>query len=154
MSATLRGLGLCVDDLSATWGTSSAPSIVPGTKVLADDGEYKFIYNVGSMTITQYYPACEYGSSTTGYCCAGDNSTVLTYDMAGVAMTDIASANYGFVKCYGRVTARVSTTATAGYACACVGSYLLADAASTAQQVGVVIYGTTAAGTCIVKLNI
>lgn len=152
--ATLIGLGLCIDDLTSTFSSASAPPIKAGTIVEGDTGRWKFVYNYGSTTITQYYPAIRYGTSTPGYGCAGDNSTVITNNILGIAMTAIASSEYGWVKCGGVMTCRVSTTATAGYACSCIGTYLKAAAATNEMQVGVVVYGTAAAGTAIVDLKI
>jgi hypothetical protein len=154
MSATLIGMGLCVDDLSVTFSSTTAPPLKPGTIVEGDSGRWKFIYNYGTTTITQYYPAIRLGTATAGAACAGDDASVITNNIHGIAMTAIASSEYGWVKCGGVMTCRVSTTATAGYACSCIGTYLKAAAATTEMQVGVVVYGTAAAGTALVDLRI
>lgn len=103
MSATLRGLGLCIDDLGSTFGTSSAPPVVPGTIVEDDTGHrFMFVYNTGSTSITQYYPAFHTDTSTSGYV---GSAGIGAPCVAGIAMTAIDSSNYGWICIRGYVTA-------------------------------------------------
>jgi hypothetical protein len=155
MSATLRGLGLCIDDLGSTFASTTAPPVAPGTIVEDDSGHaYMFVYNTGSTSITQYYGAFHTNTSTLAYIANTGLATGMA--MAGVAMTAIDSANYGWVCVRGLCTAYASAAvATIGWAVR--GGTLGVHACTQYQEphVGYAVVTNTAAGTgLIVKLNI
>lgn len=154
MSATLRGLGLCIDDLGNTFGTSSAPPVNPGTVVEDDSGhKYMFVYNTGSTSITQYYAAFNTSTTQRGYVASAGLSAKAC---AGVAMTAIDSSNYGWVCVAGYCTAYVSAAVgTVGWAL-CGGTLGLNTATATGDPiVGLAIVTTNAAGTgCVANLKI
>lgn len=153
MSATLIGLGLCIDDLGSTYGTTSAPPIAPGTIVDGDNGaRYMFVFNTGATTaITQYYPAFCHSTNNIAY--VADTSTT-TGVVVGVACTALATKEYGWVQIAGMCTVAVTTTITVGSALVGGAACLRMAAATSERQVGVVAYGTAASGTIIAKLNI
>jgi hypothetical protein len=154
MSATLRGLGLCIDDLGSTFGTSSAPPISPGT-VVEDDtgGSFMFVYNTGATSITQYYGAFHTSTTVPGYIASAGLSAKL---YAGAAMTAIDSSNYGWICVRGYCTAYVSAAiGTVGWAC-CGGTLGVNTATATGDPIiGVAVVTTNAAGTgAVIKFNI
>lgn len=103
MSATLRGLGLCIDDLGSTFGTSSAPPVKPGTIAEDDNGRaFMFVYNTETTSITQYYPAFHQSTTVEGYVASAGIGAPC---VAGIAMTAIDSSEYGWVCVRGYVTA-------------------------------------------------
>ena len=155
MSATLRGLGLCVDDLSATWSTTFAPNINPGTIVEDDTGhKYIFVYNTGSTSITQYYPAFHASTGTSGWV-ANTGFTGATKCIAGICMTAIGSSEYGWACIRGFVTAYcTAAVGTVGWGMV-GGTIALATATATGDViVGQAIVTNTQAGTCIIKMLI
>jgi hypothetical protein len=108
MSATLRGLGLCIDDLGNTFAATLGFPVKLGTIVEADSGDaYMFVYNTGSTSITQYYGAFHTSTATNGIgyvASAGLSGTLY----AGAAMTAIDSANAGWICVRGYCTAYCS----------------------------------------------
>jgi hypothetical protein len=147
MSATLRGLGLCIDDLGATFGTTSAPPIKPGTIVEDDTGhEYMFVYNTGNTSITQYYGAFHTSTANLAYIAnTGLGGPVM---WAGVCMTAIDSKNYGWVCIKGMCTVYASAVLTT------VGWPVMAGVLGVHNctqyqdsHLGVVVVSNTAAGT-------
>jgi hypothetical protein len=153
--ATLRGLGLCIDDLGNTFGTSSAPPVVPGTVVEDDTGhKYMFVYNTGSTSITQYYGAFHTSTSNLAYIANTGLATGVAF--AGVAMTAIDSSNYGWVCVKGLCTAYASAAvATIGWPVRGGTLGVHACSVTTDGVVGYAIVTNTAAGTgLVVKLNV
>jgi hypothetical protein len=154
MSATLIGLGLCIDDLGNTWSSASAPPIKPGTVVEGDNGsEYMFVYNTGATAITQYYGAFHTNTSNLAYIA---NTGIGTgQGFAGVVMTALGSAEYGWICIKGLCTAYASAAvATVGWA---VRGGVLGVHACTQYQdahIGYAVVTNTAAGTLMLKLNI
>jgi hypothetical protein len=152
MSATLRGLGLCIDDLNSTFAATNLP-VNPGTIVEDDTGHrFMFVYNTGSTSITQYYPAFHTSTGTSGYVASAGLSAL---NVAGVAMTAIDSANGGWVCIRGFCTAQVYTTiTTTGFALigstAALGIYTAAGDFVVGQAVTV----RAGIGTIIAKLAI
>jgi len=154
MSATLRGLGLCIDDLGSTFGTSSAPPMTPGTMVEDDTGhQYMFVYNTGSTSITQYYGAFHTSTSNLAYIANVGLGTGQAY--AGAAMTAIDSSEYGWICIKGLCTVYASAAvATIGWAVR--GGTLGVHACTQYQDahIGYAVVTNAAAGTLMVKLNI
>jgi hypothetical protein len=108
MSATLRGLGLCIDDLGNTFAATTGFPVALGTIVEGDKGDaYMFVYNTGSTSITQYYGAFATSTATDGigYVASAGLSGKL---YQGAAMTAIDSSNAGWVCVRGYCTAYAS----------------------------------------------
>jgi hypothetical protein len=155
MSATLRGLGLCIDDLGNTFAATTGFPVALGTIVEDDTGHaYQFVYNTGSTSITQYYAAFHTSTSNLAYIA----NTGLGSGMciAGICMTAIDSSNAGWVCVRGLCTAYASAAvATIGWA---VRGGTLGVHACTQYQDDhcgyAVVTNTTANTGLIVKLNI
>ena len=151
--ATLMGLGLCIDDLNSTFGTSVSPPVQPGTMVESDEGKkYMFVYNAGSTSITQYYPA--YHTSTTVKGNVG-SAGLAAGCVAGVAVTAIGSSEYGWIQIKGYITAPVAAGITT------TGCPLIGGTAAFATPTQVYEYAAaraitvrTNAGTIIVDLSL
>jgi hypothetical protein len=155
--ATLIGLGLCIDDLTATFSSASAPPIKAGTIVEGDCGRWKFVYNTGTYTITQYHPCVCAATNNCGYVANVTAAAALAAKAcAGVAMTAIAPTEYGWIQCGGIGTCYVSAAhATVGEAMQCgAGAYLTIVSAATDFPVGVALAAITVAGNIPVMLNI
>lgn len=151
MSATLRGLGLCIDDLTATFGTTFPPALVPGTMVEDDTGhKYMFVYNTGSTDITQYYGAFHTSVTTSGYIASAG---LAAGAYAGAAMTAIASGNYGFICIRGFCSAYIAASvATTGWAL--IGSTGGVGTYTTDGQVQVGEAITTSAGAGVITVKL
>ena len=85
-----------IDDFTTTYST---PIIQPGTLIRSEGREYRFVENQATDTATAGYP-CVYMHSDphdNDFQISADLSDGYTNCFAGIAMTDIASSEYGWV---------------------------------------------------------
>lgn len=143
---------MCIDGLSQTFVLTQLP-VTPGTLVDDDTGHrYMFVYNTGSTSITQYYPAFHTSTASSGYV---GSAGLIAGCVAGVAMTAIDSANGGWVCIRGFCTCQVLTTiTTTGWPLIGAAASLDTAAATGAFIVGQAITVRAGIGTVIAKLCI
>lgn len=139
-----------IDTLNNVYTT---PIMKPGSVVDVDGVSYRYVFNSSTTTaITAYYPA--YIATTDGWDCVGASASGLNTKIpVGVAHTEIGTREYGFVAYHGVHTYHATTSATECYNLQGVAEGLGVSSATTDFVVGVVVYGTAAAGNAVAYLN-
>jgi len=131
-----------------------APPYKPGTLMECADGKvYKYIYNAGTGTLTQYYPGYIYGTAS-NFVVNNAASGLATKLVDGIACTDIPTLEYGWIckkgpfLCY--ATGAVASIIPIGG----VAVGVLAASTFTDVILGYSLNSIAAAGNVVVNLNI
>ena len=141
--------------MDAVGTTSTSPAHELGQKAEVGGNTFIYVYHTGTVTLSQYYPAQM--AATNAYYVADAGADLGDKLVMGIAATNIASGEYGWVCVEGIYLARVSAAVTAGSIGLGLqggGTYLALVTAAGEPIVGRVLGAVTAAGNIPIRLAI
>ena len=145
----MAGVNIGMDAIGAT---STSPRHELGQRAEVGGNVFRYVYHTGTVTLSQYYPAQM--AATNKYYVADTGADLDNKLVMGIAATDIAPSEYGWVCIGGVYLARFSAShETTGSPVQGGGTFLTVVSATADKPLGFTLGVSTAAGNVPVYLR-